>query len=435
MALARIITRSQACSRELALDLLARGYAVEIVSPDKIPDNIADLELRVDAGPGDQLIATVQAHDGDRSASLDFVHHLKAPMVDFMRRTPEPREAVYFPEEPVSFDGEPSIEIEDVELPSPLPQLAFETVSLATEASPDPELDAKAGTHIISPLNTFPSLEMESQTRVAEEYLAEDSTVESPMMRPALIQPIDAKLRDVPPIDAQPIHTQPIDIQPIAIESQPVTESQPTIAWPTRRPQPNRSTRSFRRDALIFAGVMLMALILGYGIRRSDANKASAQNSRALTGGKTQTVAAASTGVNLLNPANPGVANPTNLKQNSGKDTPEPAPALASPPAIKSEGNSGQVPKELPATKPTPAAARHSIPATPNKTAHKHSDDLIARDTVTYLDKRFQPAPTPKSAKKLAHKHPASHKQGGIVAANSVTYLNNKPAPKTAKQN
>ncbi len=51
MALARIITRSNARSRELALDLLARGYAVEIISPDKIPDNIADLELRVDAGP------------------------------------------------------------------------------------------------------------------------------------------------------------------------------------------------------------------------------------------------------------------------------------------------------------------------------------------------------------------------------------------------
>ena len=50
MALARIITRSNAWSRELEFDLLARGYAVEIVSPDKIPDNIADLELRVDAG-------------------------------------------------------------------------------------------------------------------------------------------------------------------------------------------------------------------------------------------------------------------------------------------------------------------------------------------------------------------------------------------------
>jgi hypothetical protein len=88
MALARIITRSQACSRELAIDLLARGYAVEIVSPDSIPDNIADLELRVDTVLGNQLVASVEAHDGERSASLDFLHHLKAPMVDFMRRPP-----------------------------------------------------------------------------------------------------------------------------------------------------------------------------------------------------------------------------------------------------------------------------------------------------------------------------------------------------------
>jgi hypothetical protein len=89
MALARIITRSHACSRELALDLLARGYAVEIVSPDRIPDNLADLELRVDADPGNQLIANVKAHSGERSASIDFVHHLKAPMADFIRKPPQ----------------------------------------------------------------------------------------------------------------------------------------------------------------------------------------------------------------------------------------------------------------------------------------------------------------------------------------------------------
>jgi len=88
MALARIITRSHACSQELALDLLARGYAVEIVSPDRIPDNLADLELRVDADPGNQLIASVKAHNGERSASIDFVHHLKAPMADFIRKPP-----------------------------------------------------------------------------------------------------------------------------------------------------------------------------------------------------------------------------------------------------------------------------------------------------------------------------------------------------------
>jgi hypothetical protein len=92
MALARIITRSHECSRQLALDLLARGYAVEIVSPDKIPDNLADLELRVDTDPGNQLVASVESHDGPRTASLDFVHHLKAPMMDFIRRPPHSSE-------------------------------------------------------------------------------------------------------------------------------------------------------------------------------------------------------------------------------------------------------------------------------------------------------------------------------------------------------
>src|SRR5258706_85490 len=70
MALARIITRSNPCSRQLALDLLGRGYAVEIVSPDSIPDNLADLELRVEEDPGNQLVASVEAHNGGRSTAL-----------------------------------------------------------------------------------------------------------------------------------------------------------------------------------------------------------------------------------------------------------------------------------------------------------------------------------------------------------------------------
>ena len=123
MALARIITRSEVCSRELALDLLARGYAVEIVSPDKVPDNIADLELRVHTGRGDQLIANVEAHDGERTASLEFVHHLKAPVADFMRRPPELGDAVHFSGEPVGFNAEPGTE--DMELHAEGQQLSL----------------------------------------------------------------------------------------------------------------------------------------------------------------------------------------------------------------------------------------------------------------------------------------------------------------------
>src|SRR5258708_15088030 len=172
MALARIITRSQASSRELALDLLARGYAVEIVSPDAIPDNIADLELRVDAGPGDQLIASVEARDGEHSASLEFVHLLKSPMGDFIRRPPEPRESVDFSEEPVRFNAEPSVE--EVELLAAAPQLAAKTVSPAAILR-HPGFDPKTSARLISPPEPLPSLPVEPPSHFA----AEASTIAS----------------------------------------------------------------------------------------------------------------------------------------------------------------------------------------------------------------------------------------------------------------
>jgi hypothetical protein len=149
MALARIITRSQPCSRQLALDLLGRGYAVEIVSPDSIPDNLADLELRVEEDPGNQLVASVEAHNGERSVSLEFLHYLKAPMPDFIRRPPESDEAVRLPKQPVSINAE------EVELPAEASQLAPETASPAAEVLPDSKLDPEPepaeGTRLILP--------------------------------------------------------------------------------------------------------------------------------------------------------------------------------------------------------------------------------------------------------------------------------------------
>ncbi len=88
MALARIITHSDLCARELAFHLLGRGYAVEIVSPDFIPNNFADLELRVDGQSGDQLVASLEAHEGQHTAALEFVHRVKAPMEEFILTPP-----------------------------------------------------------------------------------------------------------------------------------------------------------------------------------------------------------------------------------------------------------------------------------------------------------------------------------------------------------
>jgi hypothetical protein len=376
MALARIITRSHPCSRELALDLLARGYAVEIVSPDSIPDNIADLELRVDTGPGDQLIASVEARDGARSASIEFVHHLKAPMVDFIRRPPEPGEAVHFLEQPVSFNAEPSIE--DVELPAEVPQPAPTAISPAAEILLDPGLDPgfdpEDGARLISPPDPLSSLPVEPPGHFA----VAASTI------------------------AQPI-----------VQS---TIAQPTIVQPRREPQRRDRSVGWRwRAALTFAGVMLLALVLGFGMRRTG--KASATSSGAVPPEK---VAAASTDVDLLSAPAP--------EKDPGKDLGPISAVAVSPPAIKSEGDSDQAPKESPVAKVDAATARVRA-----SVSSRHGEDLIARDTVTYLDERYKPAPKAKPANHFDRRHPSSRKHDGVVTANTLTYLNN-PAPKAAKQ-
>jgi hypothetical protein len=352
MALARIITRSDAYSRELTPDLLARGYAVEIVSPDKIPDNIADLELRVDAGPGDQLIASV-----------------------VIRRSPEPREATRIPEEPVSFHAEPGIE--DVELPAALPQLAPQTFSVAAETLHEPEFDAEADARRISPLDTFLSWPVEPPIPSAEE----NSTIEQAAMRPTMVGP--------------------------------------TTVPPTREPQPfHRPPGWFWRAGLTFASVMLLALVLGFGMRRSG--KAPAQNFGAVSAEK---IAAASTDVNLLSAADPE----KDTEKDPGKDPGQVASTAAPPPAIKSQGNSDLAPEESPVAKTDTAAAAATPPAASprarvsGRVSRRHGDDLIAPDTVTYLDKHAA--------------ENAAARAKGVVAANTVTDLSNTSAPNAAKPN
>ena len=106
MALARIISHSHQYSRELALDLLARGYTVEIVSPDKVSDNAADLELRLEPGGANEPTANIAVRDGTHWKSLDSG---KAPMRDFVRRPPQAVGAARFPERTVNFDAGPRL--------------------------------------------------------------------------------------------------------------------------------------------------------------------------------------------------------------------------------------------------------------------------------------------------------------------------------------
>jgi hypothetical protein len=140
------------------------------------------------------------------------------------------------------------------------------------------------------------------------------------------------------------------------------------------------------RIALTVIGALLLVLVLGYGMRRT--NKASAQSPEPAT---TKKVAEASTDMNLLNGMGP--------KKNAERNP-------VSPPTIKSDDNSNHTPKESQVAKTAADAASGGA-----MVPRRHGDDLIARDTVTYLNR----------------------KQDGVIAANTVT-LDDKPAPKAVKQ-
>jgi len=388
MALARIITRSHTCSRQLAFDLIARGYAVEIVSPDSIPDNLADLELRVEEDPGNQLAASVEAHNGEHTASLEFLHHLKAPMPDFIRRPPpEPHEAVHFPEPPVSFNAEQSAE--QVEVPADAPQLAPTTVSQTAKILHDsklaPKPDPEEGARLILPPDLLPSLPADPRNHDAVEV----STMAKAMISKAII----AKRTLVKAMISK------------------ATLAKATIArivrgWEWRD---RLAGWSSWRIALTVIGVLLLVLVLGYGMRRT--NKASALSPGPAT---TKKVAEASTDMNLLTATGP--------QKNAGKN-----PVL--PPAIKSDANSNHTPKESQVTKAAaPTAASGAM------ISRRHGDDSIARDTVTYLDKRTfdKAASGAKTSQPSASRQPISGKRDGVTAANTVT-LDDKPVPKAAK--
>jgi len=364
MPLARIITSSQACSRQLAIDLLGRGYTVEIVSPDKIPDNLADLELRVDAGPGDQLLATVEAHNGDRTTSLEFIHHLKAPMGDFLRRPPEAREALRFMGEPRSFTA---VSVKEVELPEAA-SASQHGISVATEALDEPEVQVHPKVNSSIPLSEEAPLiaPLSMLSKVAEQPI--HFAVDSPRIEQAIAALPIAELPE----------TSPEAVAPAWVWS----------SWKLRFVLPSGW---LWRARVTFAGVLLLALVVGFGMRRTA--KTSAQNSAPAPG---NAVAATSTDLTSLSGSVPATEV---VKSN--------APA-AEPPAAKTRA----------------------------KVSRQHDDDLVAPNTVVYLDKHTAETATAKtkSKKKSAGRHPHSHKQsGGIVAANTVTYLNRAPASKTPK--
>jgi predicted protein tyrosine phosphatase len=204
---------------------------------------------------------------------------------------------------------------------------------------------------------------------------------------------------------------EPLPSPPVEPPSHFATEAS-TIARPTTAPSTmvrpwtirirwkpllsGRSVAWYWRVALSFAAVVLVAMVLGFGIRQNG--NASAQGSGTEP---VERIAAPATDVDLLSAAGPE----KDPEKYRGRDPGQASALAVSPSAMKSEAKAGAT------------TARAATSTTGAKSSRRYRDDLIARDTVTYLDKRYEQhafnRPTPKAepAKPLARRHPSSHKR------------------------
>ncbi len=370
------------------MDLLSRGYAVEIVSPDAIPDNLADLELRVEEDPGNQLVATVETHNGGRSASLEFLHYLKAPMPDFMRRQPELQTELPLVDEPDrENDG---LKLTRESESAQVFQIAIPAVAPLPETAVDFEKEA--------------------------------IVIAIPVMRPPVEVPTNLAAEEPIVVPVATISIETVGTE-AAITGTPSAETRIVERLPEREgsqppPQSTRLDQSsgwLWRTALTSCALIVLAVLLAFGMRRSG--QASERNLGATVLDQSAIVPSESA---------------SGSASNSAKDSTK-VVASATSPTVHSDANSSQVVKQIPINQSAPAIEK------PRAKAARHSEnDIIARDTVTYLDKRFQPRASSEPARKsqtathVARRHRSPHHQGDVVAANKVTYLD-KPAAKSAK--
>jgi hypothetical protein len=363
MALARIITRFDVCANELSLQLIERGYVVEIVSPDSIPDHAADLELRIDRYSHDQLVATVKAGDGERASSLNFVHRLKSLLPESAELT----KAIY-----------------------------------CSDAADDSKADSP-----------------DIRSDIEEEKCP-------PMVRPSITfsndrpQPVRAS---TPAINPRTTTVDPATFLLAAASALPATATPtpgPRLVPPLRKKRLRGPANFYAGAALTFAAIVLLALALSFGVRHSTNQSVSA---KPVVPAK---VAAASIGMTALTDSNAAteISHQKETKNNPAEVTSE-APVAA-------PANSGKKPDAAaqPFSETNLGVTGDSKVSSAKKIASSHSYDFVAHDTVTYLDGRYKPAQNAESA---IPARGAPSKHNDAIAANTVTYLDEKPVAKPAK--
>jgi hypothetical protein len=402
MALARIITRSKACSRQLAFDLIARGYAVEVVTPDSLPGTVADLELRVEAGYGERLTATVVAHNGDRSSTLEFVRNLKTSAADLAALTANDlRPSDYF--------SHPVIEVAQPEAvpPSALLQPEYRAPATISSAS-----DLSAGELSVSDLPAVAVLDG-----------APPAPLESDSTHPNFAHTDSAHKGEVLPISTS-ISYLPSES---STDSPLFSLEEPRLGFFSESsritvPEPSRATL---RDEAIAVSVSSVNNNQEEGNKDKSAEDVFAPLTEVPEGFLSPLNDETVLTPNLLRVANVLVATMAvlilmvfgmSLLHTRNMSAASTAPSQSTPSAPVASA----VAKPAAGAKPTAKSIPRAYGRVVRPRANAMGNDIVASDTVTYLDHRFE-----KSAK--SSKHPVTpHRDhgNGVIAANTVTYLN-----------
>jgi len=378
MALARIISSSRECARELALNLMDRGYAVEIVSPDAIPDNLADLELRVESDPGNTLAASVRARAGVRSASLEFIHHLEAPMVESNRRLLE--------------SGAPAS--------APAGPIGCPAVPVAGGAEPEVVANAKI---------------LQGSGEASEAVPAKPATLTIP--REAAREIIAPEPPQTPPVPAE--RPSKFVVKVIIPRSRSASNRAPG-----RRGQ-------FRRAVLTLGGALLVALALRTAaIRLGSAAAISTHKTPGVTVQADEEIQATPFSAAAVAPTRvslaPEKAWAAAALKDPGKNAETPTPTLANPSSVLENSAGPRVEATAPLVKALAPRVKTTASHNTRPKSHHSADDLIAPDTLTFFDESARPI---RVVQFPPHPAPSGKRNGSAITAKAGADGNGKTAP------
>jgi hypothetical protein len=427
MPLARIITKHAEEALELAMQLRARGFQVETLSPDQTAEGPADLEIELDACGAEQALARVMewsseeisvfvapgSLSGQNLSMKDFdripkygspISRQATPVLPDVEQTliEEPAVAEESFSEPVI--AEPIVAdpiIADRIIPEPIVQNAFAEKPILEAPVATNELQeemGEMGVRIIEaatePQTVLP-FEKPSTRAVIEEIpeVAGDLVVASsaiPVQKAPDIVIESRSSKEEP----QPSIVQPAE--PAEIEPPARADRKPPLLSFAKRP----TDRLFWRSATLAAGLAVLVVIAGSAWQQRHPAASALP-----TPGAQQIPFQAPPAQDTKRTVSPSADPPTQQTHSEPSKSAPAASVATTPPPV-----APVAPSPAPATKPVvtsdkkPPASAHRVSQKPKVTQHKapvHNAEsgYVAKDTVIYFDRKPSTTPTGPNSK------------------------------------